>query len=278
MKRSLICLTAALLGLTMMTPALMAQQRKGNGAGNGRGPHGAGIQLRGGNQGQAAQLQRGYLRRQPSDLRTTDTNAADLLRMWEEEKLARDVYVSLAKTSRQPMFSNISAAESRHMQAVERLIRAGGANANLPDDAHGVFVSPDYQQLFETLVASGSRSPLDAMMVGAKIEEMDIADLKRLLDATTDPQTRQVLEHLRQGSRNHLAAFASQIAQQGATYKAEFLTQAEFDEIANNAGMVPGNSGMRGPLGRANGARGQGRKGGSGTTGGGFGRGRQGRS
>ncbi len=33
-------------------------------------------------------------------------------------------------------------------------------------------------------------SPLDALMVGARIEEMDIADLKRLLPQATNPQLR----------------------------------------------------------------------------------------
>ena len=43
-----------------------------------------------------------------------------------------------------------------------------------------------------------------------------------------------------QGSQNHLRAFASQIAKQGASYNAEFLTQAEFDQIARSSGQGHG--------------------------------------
>ena len=67
-----------------------------------------------------------------------------------------------------------------------------------------------------------------------------IADLKRVLTRTNEPQIQQVFTHLMQGSQNHLRAFASQLSRQGVNYKAEFLTQAEFDQISNSMekGMV----------------------------------------
>ncbi len=246
MKRITIGLSA-LLVLSMVTLDLQAQQGKGRrGGGQNGGGRGGGSQTN-----------------QATNLGLTNVNSQDLMRMWEEEKLARDVYISLAKTSNLPIFRNISSAESRHMQALEQLLRASGANSSALNSAHGVFVVPEHQQLFKVLVASGSRSPLDAVMVGAKVEEMDIADLQRLLAKTTNAQVRQVLEHLMRGSRNHLRAFASQISQQGATYNAEFLSQAEFNRIATSpAEKGQGrNSGTKGQGRQGQGAKGQGRQG-----------------
>ncbi|MGB7328474.1 MAG: DUF2202 domain-containing protein, partial [Rubripirellula sp.] len=145
------------------------------------------------------------------------------------------------------------------------------------NDQPGVFAYADYQRLYESLVASGSRSPLDALKVGAKIEEMDIADLRQMLNQTNDQQVRQVLQHLLQGSQNHLRAFASQITRQGASYNAEFLSQADFDQIANSSGQ--GQQSRRG--GNAGGQGFQNRGSGSGSefqgqSSGGQGRGRQG--
>jgi hypothetical protein len=146
------------------------------------------------------------------------------------------------------------------MQAIARLIGTQGANVAGADNAAGVFVNPEYQELYATLVATGSSSPLSAMMVGAKIEEMDIADIRKMLTQTSDPQARKTLEHLMQGSYNHLRAFASQIGKLGGTYNAEFLTQAEFDEIANSSGK--GNRWQGGGAGRyGQGRYGQGRYG-----------------
>ena len=277
MKRLLIGL-GAMLALTMAAPDAMSQQRRGNSgtgqsrgsdvtaiqtqtrSGNqGRGQDGvenqtqAKTQARAGNQGQA---QQGNQSRQSTGNLSANSSGVDLLRMREEEKLARDVYTQLAKTSKLPLFRNIARAESQHMQSVERLVGGRGALSDTP----GVFVFPEYQSLYNALVASGTQSPLDALKTGAKIEEMDIADLRRMQSATNDPQVRQVMERLTQGSQNHLRAFASQLAKQGASYNAEFLSQADFDQIANSSGQGQGqqsgrggNAGGQSPQNRGNG-------------------------
>ena len=232
------------LGLAMVVTDALAQPGRGGG-GQGRGPRGAAVQTRAGHRGpafdskqgnQGAITQRGNQDVQSSRLPSTSSESPDLLRLREEEKLARDVYTRLASSSKLPIFRNIARAESQHMRSIEQLARAGNAGPSNLNDTPGVFTFPEYQQLYETLVASGTRSQLDALMVGAKIEEMDISDLRRMLTQTTDPQARRVLEHLMQGSQNHLRAFASQIARQGASYNAEFLSQSDFDQIANASG------------------------------------------
>lgn len=195
---------------------------------------------------------------------SNNAGGQELLRMREEEKLARDVYTVLAKSSGLAMFRNIARAENQHMQSLERLIQLSGTNAVMGNDTAGAFAFSEYQQLYTTLIAKGSRSPLDALMVGAKIEEMDIADLRRLSAQTTSPQVRQVLSHLLQGSQNHLRAFAAQITRQGAVYKAEFLSQADFNQIANSSVQGQGQQGIgRGTLNRGQG-QGRGRNAGGG--------------
>ena len=62
--------------------------------------------------------------------------------MWEEEKLARDVYMSLAKTTKLAIFRNISSAENQHMQSLERFIPRGGANEITLNNAPGDFRLP----------------------------------------------------------------------------------------------------------------------------------------
>ena len=74
------------------------------------------------------------------------------------------------------------------MQAVARLTGA----VNLKDIPES-FSDPEFQKLFSTLVATGRRSPVDALQVGSKIEEMDIADLQKLIAGTSDPQVQKVL-------------------------------------------------------------------------------------
>jgi hypothetical protein len=191
-----------------------------------------------------------------------------LLGMHEEEKLAHDVYVALAKSSGLQIFSNISYAESQHMRAIEQLVSRYASNVPLANLAPGTFSNPQIQQLYTELVAAGTASPTAALAVGAKIEEMDIRDLQRLLSQNLPQQVARVLENLQRASGNHLRAFMGALQKSGATYSPEFLDQRVFDSIVQ-AGSAQGSAqsvnrrmGMQGQSG--NGKMGMQRQGGKG--------------
>jgi hypothetical protein len=169
----------------------------------------------------------------------TTEDALGLIQLREEEKLARDVYLALADMS--PIFANIAKAESRHMDAVGQLIAKYGLEDPVGDNAEGVFTNPDFATLYNDLVEAGSESLIEAYKVGAMIEEMDIQDLQDVSSTVVNNDVARVYENLTRGSRNHLRAFAAQIdaaAEAGdpdATYEARFLSQDEFDAIANSS-------------------------------------------
>lgn len=154
-----------------------------------------------------------------------------LVFMREEEKLARDVYSTLYETWGSLVFSNITASEQRHMDAVLRLLVKYG----IQDPAYvqiGVFSDPKLQELYRQLVSQGQTSLLGAMRAGALIEEVDIKDLRIAIDETSKTDLRRVYGNLERGSGNHLMAFVSHIeAITGERYVAQFLTQDEVDEI-----------------------------------------------
>ncbi len=133
--------------------------------------------------------------------------AASLLYMREEEKLARDVYNALYAVSGQPVFSNIAASEQTHMDAIKVLLDRYG----LPDPAlgPGQFSNPDLQALYDQLVAQGSRSLTDALKVGVAIEELDIRDLQTRMDQTDNADIQLVYSRLMIASNNHLQAFTA---------------------------------------------------------------------
>ena len=57
----------------------------------------------------------------------------ELLFMWEEEKMARDVYLAQAERWQLPIFANIARAEQRHMDLVSTLIETYGFADRIPD-------------------------------------------------------------------------------------------------------------------------------------------------
>jgi len=130
-----------------------------------------------------------------------------LIYMRLEEKLARDVYLTLGKTYKQKMFVNIPESEQRHMDAVKALLDKYEIADPITDNEIGSFINPDFKKLFDDLVKKGQTSFKDAMLVGKEIEEMDIKDLVERIEQTDNPDIKAVYENLKRGSENHLRAF-----------------------------------------------------------------------
>lgn len=138
----------------------------------------------------------------------------DLLFMWEEERLARDVYTALYAKWGSKIFTNIANnGEQTHMDSVKAMIDKYQVDVSSYDPVvAGIFVNQELQALYNTLVAQGSVSSIEAYKVGVLIEETDIADLdQRLLPVDLPSDIRTVYENLKKGSLNHLAAFNKQL-------------------------------------------------------------------
>ena len=134
-----------------------------------------------------------------------------LIYMRLEEKLARDVYLTLGKTYKQKMFTNIPESEQRHMDAVKALLDKYEIPDPVTDNEIGVFANTDFKKLYDDLVAKGQATFKDAMLVGIEIEEMDIKDLDERIGQTDNPDIKAVYENLKRGSENHLRAFTKHL-------------------------------------------------------------------
>ena len=198
----------------------------------------------------------------------SDDEIAGLLYMREEEKLARDVYLTLYDAWGLRVFQNIARAEQIHMDAVLTLIARYGLDDPVTDDTIGVFTNADLQALYAQLVAQGSESLEAALRVGATIEEIDIQDLEAYLATTDAADIRLAYENLKAGSYNHLRAFVSTLeAQTGETYQPQYLAQSEYEAImAGQTARVGQGRGVygaqstygQGAVGRGAGGRGRG--------------------
>jgi hypothetical protein len=140
----------------------------------------------------------------------TVTQQQSLLYLIEEEKLAHDVYTVLGDLWGLPIFDDISSSETSHQALVEQLLVDRGI-ADPRTGVVGEFTDPVLQELYNTLIATGSLSATDALEVGVMIEERDIADLQVTIQATTDADVTRVLQRLLNGSENHLRAFNNRL-------------------------------------------------------------------
>lgn len=162
----------------------------------------------------------------------SDAERAAVLHIREEEKLARDVYTTLGETWQLPVFDHIAAAEQHHMDHVALLVERYELDDPVVDDAVGVFSDPELGALYTRLVADGRTSLEHALRVGATIEDLDLADVQTMIDASDNRDILLVANNLAKGSRNHLRAFTGALDRQGyEPYTAQHLSQEQVDAI-----------------------------------------------
>ena len=207
--------------------------------------------------GQPATGKRGGDTSTSQDSSALDFNeATHLAFMREEEKLARDVYTKLGMLYPDSVvFGNIDDSEQRHTDAVRDALEQHGLEDPNTNDNLGMFTGEAYGEYFtekyQYLVNKASNSELDALYVGAFIEELDMMDIKRCpqeivqqdngvdddsecgLVYTDEPDIINLYESLLNGSESHLRGYVRAIeAMVGkGTYTAQVLSQAEVDAI-----------------------------------------------
>lgn len=211
--------SGAMQGQMMQNGYRWGQYASGNRSGSiqqGRLGNGSGGQQRGRSQqgqqrgrrgsGQSGSVRGGNITTTSGPLSQPETER--LLLMREEEKLARDVYLALGQKWNMPVFPNIAQSETRHMAAVKGLLDRYGLQDPVVVDTPGKFTNPKLSQLYDSLVQTGMASAADAYRVGVQIEELDIADLKEGIAATTHSDIQMVYQNLLRASQNHLRAFS----------------------------------------------------------------------
>lgn len=152
----------------------------------------------------------------PTPIPTTTTTvsatvAKDLAYMREEERLARDTYLAIAKLypNNATPFERIAAAEQRHHDAMGILLARYGLSDPSAGKAAGSYADPALTDLYGSLIAQAKTSLTEAYKVGVAVEQVDIADLNKALAATLPADVKAAFGNLKAGSDNHLAAFTA---------------------------------------------------------------------
>ncbi|MDO8284680.1 MAG: DUF2202 domain-containing protein [Rhodoferax sp.] len=160
---------------------------------------------------------------------------ASLVWMREEEKLAHDVYAQMdAKWGAYTRaFGNIATSESTHTEAVRQLLLRYSLSDPAATLAAGVFQNATLQGLHSQLVVTGNVSLVDALKVGAAVEEIDIVDLNAALLSVDNQDIRLVYTNLHKGSRNHLRAFVGLLLNLGVTYVPQYMDLATYTAMVS---------------------------------------------
>ncbi len=153
-----------------------------------------------------------------------DAQKYTLAFMWNEEKLAKDIYLALNEVHPSQQFYNIATrSETKHQQMVEDLIQRydinitnlGDFSVNYSQDElqklpAGTFSLDIIQNLYDSLYEKGVQSKVDALQVGCIVEVTDVNDLNRDIEVAKEVNATDlvaVFESLRAGSYSHYWVF-----------------------------------------------------------------------
>jgi len=163
----------------------------------------------------------------------------DLKFLREEEKLARDVYLFSNNKYQINIFNSISQSEQTHMNSVLSLLNKYGIS-DPASTVNGVFVNQDLQKLYTSLTAQASISIVEALKVGATVEDLDINDINHFTGNTLKIDLLNVYNNLDCGSKNHIRTYTSQLVNYGVNYAPQFLSVADYNAILSSANVKCG--------------------------------------
>ena len=179
-----------------------------------------------------------------------------LIFMREEEKLARDVYTMLGMMYPDSVvFGRIDDSEQVHTDKVRQTLQSYSVADPNTNDNLGIFTGESFGDYFtakyDELISQAAISELNALYIGALIEELDMLDIRRCPEVileqdngidsaeacglvyTDQVDVQNLYESLLNGSANHLRGYVRAIEAvigDGA-YVPQLLSQAELDEI-----------------------------------------------
>ncbi len=163
----------------------------------------------------------------------TQEESNGLLFMLEEEKLARDTYQYLFSIWNHNTFGNIKSSEQTHMNSIAGLLDLYNIEYTILPE--GQFENQELQNFYDQFVEVGQQSLIEALKIGATIEDLDIVDLEDYMNQTTNTYILTAYESLQCGSRNHLRAYVTNIISNEGTYTPQFLSLDDFNEIINES-------------------------------------------
>jgi hypothetical protein len=149
----------------------------------------------------------------------TDEQKDTLFFIFQEEKVARDVYITLGKLyPDERTFADIQLSEQEHILSAQVLCERYGVdtsdvNLSLEDDFIGQFELHVMQELYNQCIELGQVSLLEALKVGKLIEVTDIDDLEKAAEGMPSDVVN-TYENLKNGSLSHLDAFEAAISRE----------------------------------------------------------------
>ena len=169
----------------------------------------------------------------------SETQKTHLVTLYEEEKLAHDLYSEFYDATGFTPFSHHTEAEAKHMGLVDDVLQL--YNITRPDLGHGLFENEGYQYSYNEWLSQGLADSVHTCYIAAYIEEMDILDLIDGIKIAETAEIKNLYETLKAGSENHLRAYHKFLKMEfNIDLQPQLMDQEMFDEIIASGGSGHG--------------------------------------
>jgi hypothetical protein len=170
---------------------------------------------------------------QKTSLSTAETKA--LITVHDNQKLSLHVYDSLFAIWGINPFGNIRSAESQHVLFLDDVAEnyALELDTDKSENSTLEFSMPQTENIFHESISKGSLSVIDALKIGARLEEMSLQLLHDAKAVTIKSDLLHTFDILAMGSKNNLQAFNRRLKMYGITYEPGVLEQKDFKNIIN---------------------------------------------
>ena len=152
-----------------------------------------------------------------------------LLKIWQDQKLSRDLYQSFYTVYPLPIYANMLSDAQHHMDFVHILL--GKFGVSVPQDVAGLFTDQEAQNLFDLMLNVGNGSAVEALRQGAAAEDMIIDELQILLPQTDNLEIQIIYQNLLKSARNHLRLIVKELSQAGIDYNPQYISYDDFTAI-----------------------------------------------
>jgi len=157
--------------------------------------------------------------------------------IYDEERLAHDIYSELSDRWELSIFESIAESEKRHFEYLLMIYEK--YDLPVPRNFNGFYNYPELNAMYDLFFEGGAMTLEGSLTLAANFEEYNIADLKIYIHHTQNVDLILVYNSLLEGSKNNLRVIYRNLKIHGFDYKPAILDKSHFNQIMEELNTNP---------------------------------------
>lgn len=168
----------------------------------------------------------------PDGLSYNDIRGLHLIR--EEEKITRDLFLSLAARWSMGIFRSLAESEDNQAILIRTIMERHSINDQYETGETAKFRNRETQSIYDGLAAKSSRSPEEAIRAALFTQDLGIYELRSLIRQTERTDLKILYLNLEKSARSAIRALNSELERRGAKYRPLFIDMDLFNLIVSD--------------------------------------------